>query len=733
MFTHIRFHLDLGGWLIYLVPMNYADQISRDAGLKKIQAEAVVSLLEEGATIWFIARYRKEKTGSLDEVAIADIRDRLEALKKLDARRTTILGSLTERDLLTPELEAAIGRAKVLTELEDLYEAHRPKKATRASKARDLGLAPLAEAILAGKGNEKQSLCRSLVRPGSGVESPDEALSGARDIIAETISQDLFVRKALRSLFRTGAQIRSGVKKGKEEEGAKYRDYFDWSEPAFKAPSHRIHAMFRGLDQGMLSVRVLPEEKTAIRQVESRFKPLERCRDKGCSEQIILAAEDAYKRLLSKSMEKEAMGELKQAADLTAIEVFSSNLKALLLSPPLGEKRVMALDPGFRTGCKVACLSAQGALESHDLVYLHQPDKAKKRLRELVSVHRIQAVAVGNGTAGRETEALVREMAEEAGLLSDLDIVMTDESGASVYSASETARLEFPDHDITVRGAVSIGRRLMDPLAELVKIDPKAMGVGQYQHDVDQSLLHSALDDVVKGCVNQVGVEVNTASPELLSQVSGLNRTTAGNVVAYRNDNGPFTDRKQLLKVPRLGPKAFEQAAGFLRIRNGKNPLDRSGIHPESYAVVRTMANDFGWDLGAVMGRPEKVSGIDPSAYVTADIGLPTLKDILAELGSPGRDPRQPFQRFAFDDTVKEITDLVPGMVLAGIITNITAFGAFVDLGVHQDGLVHISQMADRFVKDPHEVVRLRQQVRVRVLEVDVVRKRISLSMKKQA
>jgi uncharacterized protein len=712
--------------------MNYPEQISHDLGLKKTQAAAVVSLLDEGATIWFIARYRKEKTGSLDEVAIADIQDRLESLKKLDTRRNAILSSLTERDLLNPDLEAAMGRAQTLTELEDLYEAHRPKKATRASKARDLGLSPLANAILAGQGRQKDALCRERVRPGSGVDTPDQALAGARDIIAETISQDLVVRQALRSLFRARAVIRSGVKKGKTEEGAKFRDYFDWSEPAFKAPSHRVHAMFRGLALGILSVRVLPEEDRALNTVHSRFKPLERCRDAGCRKQILLAAADAYKRLLSKSMEKEAMGKLKQNADLRAIEVFSSNLNALLLSPPLGEKRVMALDPGFRTGCKVACLSAQGGLEAHDLVYLHQPDKAKQRLKDLVSAHKIQAVAVGNGTAGRETQALVREMAASAGLLKDLDIVMTDESGASVYSASQTARQEFPDYDITVRGAVSIGRRLMDPLAELVKIDPKAMGVGQYQHDVDQTLLHQALDHVVKGCVNQVGVEVNTASPELLAQVSGLNQTTAANIVAFRDANGPFIDRKQLLKVPRLGPKAFEQAAGFLRIRNGKNPLDRSGIHPESYAVVRTMARDMGWDLEAVMGRPDKVHEVDLSAYVTQDTGLPTLEDILAELGSPGRDPRQPFQGVVFDDTVKEITDLLPGMQLPGIVTNITAFGAFVDLGVHQDGLVHISQMADRFVKDPHEVVCLRQQVRVRVVEVNVPRKRISLSMKTQ-
>ena len=725
-----RFQLDLGPPLIYLVSMEYSEQISREMGLKKRQAEAVVSLLEEGATIWFIARYRKEKTGSLDEVAVTEIRDRLDALKKLETRRQAILNSLRERELLDQSLEAAISGAPTLTDLEDIYEAYRPKKATRASKARDLGLGPVAEALLAGKGRDADALIQKLVGTQDGLENRDQALGGARDIIAEMISQDPNVRKGLRSLFQSRADIRSEVKKGKSEEGAKFRDYFDWSEPAFKAPSHRIHAMLRGLALGVLKVRVLPSEDDALKMIQRHFPPLDRCRDRGCREQVTLALEDGWRRLLSKSLEKEALGELKQTADARAIKVFSSNLEELLLSAPLGEKRVMALDPGFRTGCKVACLSAQGGLEAHDLVYLHQPDRAKARLLELVKLYKIRAVAVGNGTAGRETEALVREMAEGAGISKDLDIVMTDESGASVYSASEVARREFPDHDITVRGAVSIGRRLMDPLAELVKIDPKALGVGQYQHDVDQTLLHQALDHVVKGCVNQVGVEVNTASPELLAQVSGLNRTTAANVVAFRQENGPFGDRKELLKVPRLGPKAFEQAAGFLRIRNGKNPLDRSGIHPEAYATVRTIAKDMGWDLTLVMGHPEKVKDVNLSAYVTPDRGLPTLKDIMAELASPGRDPRQSFQTFAFDDTVKTISDLVPGMVLPGIVTNITAFGAFVDLGVHQDGLVHISQMADRFVKDPHTVVSLRQQVRVKVLEVDIPRKRISLSMK---
>ena len=710
--------------------MDAALNISRETGLNKKQVEAVVSLLDEGATIWFIARYRKEKTGSLDEVAIADIRDRLEVLKAFTARKEAILKSLAERELLTPELSAAVGKTRSLSELEDLYERYRPRKQTRATKALERGLEPLAGFIRAQARGNLQAEAARYVDPEKEIPDAGAALAGARDIIAEQLAQDPDIRGAMRTLFAERAVIRSRVKKAKQEEAAKFRDYFDWAEPAFKAPSHRVLAMFRGQKEGLLTVHVLPDEDRALKLV-GRFclrHPSKTSAD--IREQMLEAVRDGYKRLLSKSIEKESMALLKTGADTLAIDVFAKNLRELLLSPPLGEKRVMAVDPGFRTGCKVVCLNAQGRLVHDDLVYVHQPDKAKALMAELVNHYDIQAVAIGNGTAGRETETLVREMIKESLDSRPLEVVMTDESGASVYSASDCAREEFPDKDITVRGAVSIGRRLMDPLAELVKLDPKSIGVGQYQHDVDQKLLRNSLDDVVKSCVNQVGVEVNTASKELLSQVSGLNKTIAGNLVAHRDENGPFASRRQLLKVPRLGPKAFEQAAGFLRIKNAKNPLDNSGIHPESYDIVKTIARDRKWDINTVIGNAGQVKGVDLTPYVTADRGLPTLKDILRELASPGRDPRQAFQSFAFDDTVQEITDLVPGMRLPGIVTNVTAFGAFVDVGVHQDGLVHISQLADRFVKDPGEIVRVRQKVRVRVLEVDVRRKRISLSMK---
>ncbi|WDP91572.1 MAG: RNA-binding transcriptional accessory protein [Desulfobacter sp.] len=707
-------------------------QVSRETGLKATQVGAVAQLLEEGATIWFIARYRKEKTGSLDEVAIAAVQEKMEAFKAVSNRKAAILKSLEERELLTPELSAAFEKAATLTELEDLYEGYRPKKQTRATKARERGLDPLARFIRSQTRAPLAPEIKKYINPQKDVPDAEAALAGARDIIAEEVCQAPEVRKAMREFFISGAAVSARVKKAKEEEGAKYRDYFDWNEPAFKAPSHRIMAMFRGQKEGVLTVHVLPDEERALKLMgrfalrhPSKTAPQTR-------EEMAAAVKDGYKRLLSKSMEKEAMVELKARADSRAIDVFADNLEGLLLSPPMGEKRVMAVDPGFRTGCKIACLSAQGRLLHHDLIYLHQEEKARATLVRLAEKYRIQAVAVGNGTAGRETRDLAASALKEKGMDRDIEVVMTDESGASVYSASQCAREEFPDHDITVRGAVSIGRRLMDPLAELVKIDPKSIGVGQYQHDVDQALLKNSLDHVVKSCVNRVGVEMNTASKELLSQVSGLNKTIAANLVAYRNENGPFTSRKQLLKVPRLGPKAFEQAAGFLRIKNARNPLDNSGIHPESYGLVQTIARDRGWDIAAVIGKKEVVEKIDLAPYITPETGLPTLEDILKELAAPGRDPRKPFQSFSFDDTVHEITDLVPGMSLPGIVTNVTAFGAFVDIGVHQDGLVHISQLADRFVKDPNEVVTVRQQVRVKVLEVDVRRKRISLSMKKQ-
>jgi uncharacterized protein len=698
--------------------------LSRELNLAPENVSSVVKLLEEGASLPFIARYRKERTGSLDEVAIGLIRDRMDQLKALDERKTAILKSLAERSLLTPQLQAEIQAAASLTGLEDIYEKYRPKKRTRAQDAREKGLEPLAGFLLKQSDQDPLREAERYISPEKGVESARDALAGARDILAETINEDADIRDKVRNLFMKTAMIQSSVKKGKEEEGAKFKDYFDWSENAFKTPSHRVLAMFRGQNEEVLLVHVLPDEDQALSLIEGRYV---KNRSKS-AEEVRTAVKDGYKRLLSKSMEKECMAELKTRADETAIGVFAANLKELLLSAPLGQKRILALDPGFRTGCKLVCLDAQGKLLHHDVVYLHDTAAGKEALLKLVKAYKIEAVAVGNGTAGRETEAFVRGL----GMAAAIPIVMVDESGASIYSASETARQEFPDHDITVRGAVSIGRRLMDPLSELVKLDPKSIGVGQYQHDVDQKRLKKSLDDVVVFCVNKVGVEVNTAGQELLAQVSGLNDTIAGNMILFRNENGPFRSRKAFLKVPRLGPKAFEQAAGFLRIHDGDHPLDRSGIHPESYAVVEKMAKDLKMEIQDLLMNPEQINKIDLNRYVTLSIGLPTLKDIVKELASPGRDPRKQFQAFSFDDTIHDIKDLVPGMKVPGIVTNVTAFGAFVDIGVHQDGLVHISQLADRFVKNPADVVTVRQTVTVTILEVDAKRKRISLSMKKE-
>ncbi len=701
--------------------------ISRETGIDENRVTAVLDLLEQGGTVPFIARYRKERTGSLDEVAISDIRDRAKSLKELEARKQAIIKSLEERSLYTEALGQQIKKADSMTRLEDLYEKYRPKKKTRATIARQKGLEPLALLILeaAADTDLKKEANRFT---GSDVPTRDEALAGARDIIAEIINEDTGIRAGIRDLFIKNAVIRSKAIKGKEDEGAKFKDYFDWEEPAFKAPSHRILAMLRGAGEKILRVHVLPDEKRALAVIHAVYPGKKNISPQG-RDQILTAAEDAYKRLLSKSIENEAIRILKVKADETAVAVFSQNLRQVLLAPPLGGRPVLAVDPGFRTGCKLACLDATGRLVHHDVIHPHTPGgktAAEKLIPKLIRQHNIRAVAVGNGTAGRETESFFREM----GLPEEVDIIMVDESGASVYSASETAREEFPDHDITVRGAVSIGRRLMDPLAELVKVEPKAIGVGQYQHDVDQTLLQTALDDVVISCVNQVGVEANTASKQLLSRVSGLNSAMAANMVAYRDENGPFSSRKQFLKVPRLGKKAFEQAAGFLRIQNGDNPLDKSGIHPESYPVVNQMAKDSGCSVDQLMNNPAALKGMDLKPYVSETTGMPTLKDIITELATPGRDPRKPFQAFSFDKNIHEIKDLVPDMVVPGIVTNVTAFGAFVDIGVHQDGLVHISQLADRFVKDPNEIVKVRQQVKVRILSVDIPRKRISLSMK---
>lgn len=701
--------------------------IARELGVAPHQVSSTAALLSEGATVPFIARYRKEVTGALDEVAIAAIRDRLGQLEELDKRRAAIIKSLDERGLLTSELRAQVDAAPSMAVLEDIYLPYRPKRRTRATVARERGLEPLALALL--EQTEAMDPLReaaTFIDEDKGVASAEEALAGARDIIAERVSEDQQARSNMRRLYATQSNISSRVARDRADEGAKYRDYFEWTEPIANAPSHRILAMMRGENEGFLRLTVAPPEDAAIRQLRAQFVTGQN----PASEQVALAVEDGYKRLLAPSMETEIRGELKRRADEQAIRVFASNVRELLLAAPLGQKRVVAIDPGLRTGCKLVCLDEQGKLVHHDVFYIHdsgpQAAKAGPKLRDIVERFRPAAIAIGNGTASRETEAFVRGL----GLPDSVAVVVVNESGASVYSASEVAREEFPDQDVTVRGAVSIGRRLMDPLAELVKIDPKSIGVGQYQHDVDQAALRRALDDVVVSCVNAVGVDVNTASKQLLTYVSGLGPQLAQNIVNHRNENGPFRSREQLMAVPRLGPKAFEQAAGFLRVRGGDNPLDASAVHPESYHIVNAMARDAGCTVADLLSQESMRARIDLSRYVSGPVGMPTLHDIIAELAKPGRDPRQVFEAFAYADGVVKIEDVRPGMVLPGIVTNVTAFGAFVDVGVHQDGLVHVSQLADRFVRDPNHVVRVGQRVRVRVLEVDLARRRISLSMR---
>ncbi len=712
---------------------SYIPLIAAELRLSPGQIQATAQLIiDEGATVPFIARYRKEATGGLDEVAITSIRDRLEQLAELDKRREAIFKSLIERELLTDELKARIEAAETMAVLEDIYLPFRPKRRTRATIAREKGLEPLATMIFAQTSEpavDPLTEAAAFVDEELGVLTAEDALFGARDIIAENINEDGDTRARLRRLYAEKSVIYSKLLKGKEEEGAKYRDYFDWHESVTSAPSHRVLAMRRGEKEGFLSLRISPAEVEAVGIISRIFVK----GDSPAAGQVLLAAQDSYKRLLGPSLETEIRTEMKRAADETAISVFAQNLRELLLAPPLGRKKVLALDPGFRTGCKLVCMDAQGKLLYHTTVYPHtgghKADKAAGVLGVLCKKYEIEAIAIGNGTASRETETFVRE----ANLSGEIQILMVNESGASIYSASAVAREEFPDEDITVRGSVSIGRRLMDPLAELVKIDPKSIGVGQYQHDVDQSALKNGLDDVVMSCVNGVGVDVNTASKQLMTYVSGLGPQLAGNIVAFRNDNGAFTSRAQLKKVPRLGPKAFEQAAGFLRVPGGKNPLDASAVHPESYKLVDSMAKDVGCTVTELIADKERREAIDLKKYVTEKAGLPTLTDIMTELVKPGRDPRQKFEAFSFDDSVTRIEDLKPGMTLPGIVTNVAAFGAFVDVGVHQDGLVHISQLADRFVRDPAEIVKVQQQVQVTVMEVDLPRKRISLSMKKGA
>ena len=703
--------------------------VASELGIAEEQVRAVEALLAEGATIPFIARYRKERTGSLDEVIIARARDRLAQLAALDKRREAILNSLQERELLTDELKSAIEAAQTMAVLEDIYLPYRPKRRTRATVARERGLEPLAQKIFTQEGatNPLQE-ATAFVNAELGVASIDDALAGARDIIAEWVNEDAETRQAMRQRFARYGAVQSKVAKDKEEEGAKYRDYFDWQDPVAKAPSHRVLAMFRGESEGYLKLSIRPSEEEALQFLLGRFVKS----DGSASQQVALAAEDSYRRLLGPSMETEVRHEIKERADDEAIRVFAQNLRQCLMATPLGQKAVLAIDPGYRTGCKMACLDRQGKLLDHAIIYITQSaqlaEEAARTLLGLIQRFEIEAIAIGNGTASRETEAFVRRL----GLPNTISVVMVNESGASVYSASPAAREEFPDEDVTVRGAVSIGRRLMDPLAELVKIDPKSIGVGQYQHDVDQGKLRGSLDEVVMSCVGGVGVEVNTASKELLTYVPGLGPAIAKNIVGYRNENGPFRSREELKKVPRLGPKSFEQAAGFLRIRDGGDPLDASAVHPESYPIVARMAQDLGCSVRDLMRNEGLRQQIDLKRYASDTVGLPTLTDIMEELARPGRDPRDKFETFSFAEGVNTMDDLVPGMKLPGIVTNVTKFGAFVDIGVHQDGLVHVSRLADRFVKDPAEVVRVNQKVTVTVLEVDKVRGRISLSMRQE-
>ncbi len=704
-------------------------KIAAELNLAPRQVKAVAGLLDEGGTVPFIARYRKEATGSLDEVAVTGIRDRLEQLAELDKRREAILKSLAERQLLTDELQEKINAAETMAVLEDLYLPFRPKRRTRATVAKEKGLEPLAALIFAqDAATDPAAEAAAFVDAEKGVETAEEALAGARDIIAEWVNENQEARAKMRGLFAAKGVLRSKVIADKQAEGAKFRDYFAWEEPVAAAPSHRVLAMRRGENEKVLSLTIAPPEEEAFELLDAQFVT-----GQGpASEQVRDAVRDSYRRLLSASMETEIRLETKKRADEAAIRVFADNLRQLLLAPPLGQKNVLAIDPGFRTGCKVVCLDRQGKLLHNDTIYPHFSDegkaKAAETIRQLAERFSIEAIAVGNGTAGRETEAFVRGLG-----LAGIPVILVNESGASVYSASQAARDEFPDQDVTVRGAVSIGRRLMDPLAELVKIDPKAIGVGQYQHDVDQGALRRSLDDVVSSCVNAVGVEVNTASPQLLTYVSGLGPQLAANIVAYRNEHGPFDTRESLRKVPRLGPKAFEQAAGFLRIRGGVNPLDSSAVHPESYPVVEAMARDLECSVIDLMRDESMRKVIDISKYVSDRVGVPTLKDILAELAKPGRDPREQFEAVAFTEGVEKPEDLRPGMRLPGVVTNVTAFGAFVDIGVHQDGLVHVSRLADRYVSDPHQVVKVAQRVEVTVLDVDLERRRISLSMQKDA
>lgn len=704
---------------------SFAAIIAKSLQITLWQVENTLKLLSEDATVPFIARYRKERTGSLDEVQITAIRDEHERLVALEKRRTSIVESITEQNKMTPELNRKLHEAQTLSELEDLYLPYKPKRRTRAVIAKEKGLEPLAKMLMVQNHGNAENMAQRFISKSKGVSNATEALAGACDIIAEWISEDAFTRNRIRNLFRRSGVLYSKVVKDKKEEAQKYADWFDWNELAVKAPSHRVLAMFRGEKEGFLRLKVEPEQEEAFTILERQYVK----NDSESSGYVLNAAQDSYKRLIQPSVENEIRAEIKESADKKAIQVFGENLRQLLLAAPIGEKNVLAIDPGFRTGCKVVCLNRQGDLLHNETIYPHPPQReraqAAHKIRSLVNAFNIEAIAIGNGTAGRETEDMIRNIRFDR----DVIAVMVNENGASVYSASDVARREFPDYDVTVRGAVSIGRRLQDPLSELVKIDPKSIGVGQYQHDVEQKELKQRLDDTVVSCVNLVGVNLNTAGKELLSYVSGMNGATAEKVVAYREENGPFRSRKELLKVSRFGAKTFEQAAGFLRIHDAENPLDNTSVHPESYHIVEKMAKDLKIKAAELIANKELLLQIDLNKYVTPDIGLPTLNDIREELKRPGRDPRKNFETLNFDSSIRTIEDLKQGMILQGIVSNITAFGAFVDIGVKTSGLVHVSQMSDKFVKDPTEIVSLSQKVTVKVLDVDIERKRISLTM----
>jgi uncharacterized protein len=708
--------------------LSYAEKIAAELGLRAPQVAAALELLLAGNTIPFVARYRKEATGELDEVQLRDLRDRHEYLAELDDRRAAILKSIDEQGKLTPELRASIERATTKSALEDLYLPYKPKRRTRATIALERGLGPLAELLWAGAATDRDLAARAaeFVDADKGVASAADALAGARDVAAERISEDAAARAYVREQVRTRGVLESKAARGKENEVSKFQDYYDFTGPVRDLPSHRILAVRRGETEGFLTARILAPDEAIILALRNRFLDGHRA-----PEQMGMAVEDAYHRLLSPSAEVEVRMELKTRADEEAIAIFGSNLEALLLQPPAGGRTVLGVDPGYRTGCKLAVVSRTGALLETGVVYLHQEDRARRELTRLIEKHGVELVAVGNGTASRESDRMAREAVREAAIDPRPAVVMVNEAGASVYSASDTARDEFPDLDLTLRSAVSIARRLQDPLAELVKIDPKSIGVGQYQHDVSQTRLKRRLDETVESCVNRVGVELNTASAALLGYVAGIGPTVAQRIVEQRDQAGPFRSRAELVKkVPGLGPKTFEQAAGFLRVRGGAHPLDASAVHPERYALVERMAGDLGVDMTTLVGNEASIGHIDLTRYVGNGVGLPTLQDIVAELRKPGRDPREQFEALAFRDDVQKVEDLKEGMTLQGTVTNVVAFGAFVDIGVHQDGLVHVSEMSDKFIRDPSEAARVGDRVTVRVLSVDVPRQRIALSMK---